>query len=425
MHWLPKQRGGFTLIELLVVTRLRKLRSLRRGKSAPSFTLIELLVVIGILAILTAAVVLVLNPSELLKQGRDSKRSTDIASIHKAIQLLITQSPSVSLGAASTVSISIPDTSSTCANLSLPTLPTGYTYRCVPQASSTLINGSGWLPIDFTQTTIQNFSSLPLDPANTSTTELYYAYMPTTAGTYELTTLMESEKGSRSAIVDGGIFPGVLEVGSALAQTPPLRDRGLVGYWPLDEGTGTTAYDRSGNNNNGTLVNNPTWQTSTNCKRGSCLSFDGSTNYINIGNQGIYNLTNGVSIVALVKTAGVGPVTVIRRANQYMIRITVSKGWGWSGSGTNVAGTSTVSNSQWHQMVFTASKADGTQKLYVDGVLEGQNTDVGLASFPSDSLYIGSTTGNMEYFGGLLDDIRIYNRALSQTEIIYMYNAIK
>ncbi|MFA7202022.1 MAG: type II secretion system protein, partial [Candidatus Paceibacterota bacterium] len=43
-------------------------------RSKSSFTLIELLIVIGILAILTAAVVLVLNPTELLKQGRDSKR---------------------------------------------------------------------------------------------------------------------------------------------------------------------------------------------------------------------------------------------------------------------------------------------------------------------------------------------------------------
>ncbi|MFA7201381.1 MAG: type II secretion system protein, partial [Candidatus Paceibacterota bacterium] len=48
-----------------------------QGTSVRSFTLIELLIVIGILAILTAAVVIVLNPTELLKQGRDSTRMTD------------------------------------------------------------------------------------------------------------------------------------------------------------------------------------------------------------------------------------------------------------------------------------------------------------------------------------------------------------
>ncbi|MFA7202052.1 MAG: prepilin-type N-terminal cleavage/methylation domain-containing protein, partial [Candidatus Paceibacterota bacterium] len=59
-------------------------------KAQHSFTLIELLVVIGILAILTAAVVIVLNPTELLKQGRDSTRMTDLASLSKTIQLLLT-----------------------------------------------------------------------------------------------------------------------------------------------------------------------------------------------------------------------------------------------------------------------------------------------------------------------------------------------
>ncbi len=394
-------------------------------KQKNSFTLIELLVVIGILAILTAAVVLVLNPSDLLKQGRDSKRSTDLASLHKSIQLLVTQTSVVSLGNASTVSVSLPDASPTCANLLLPALPAGYTYRCVPQASSTLLNGSGWLPIDFTQSGIQNFSALPLDPTNTSSTGLYYTYMPTNTGTYELTSLMESEKGSKQAIVDGGVLPGVLEVGSTIAQTPPLRDRGLVGYWTFDEGAGTTTYDRSGNNNNGTLTNSPIWQTATNCRRGGCLSFDGVDDYVIIGNQGVYNLTNEVTLVAYLKTSSAGPLTIIRRTNQYMIRLATSKGWGWSGSGSNVAGTTVISDTQWHQVVFSASRFNGSQKMYIDGVLEGQNLNAGLASFVPDSLYIGSTTGNMEFFNGLIDDIRVYNRVLSAAEVLALYNATK
>ncbi|MFA7201739.1 MAG: type II secretion system protein, partial [Candidatus Paceibacterota bacterium] len=172
-------KSSFTPLRKILCIFSRGKSAMPTGRQVSSFTLIELLIVIGILAVLTAAVVIVLNPTELLKQGRDSKRSTDIASIHKSIQLLTTQASAVSLGTASTVYISLPDTSPTCANLSLPTLPSGYTYRCVPTASSTLINGSGWLPIDFTQSSIQNFSALPLDPTNTSSTGLYYTYMPT------------------------------------------------------------------------------------------------------------------------------------------------------------------------------------------------------------------------------------------------------
>ena len=124
-------------------------------KNKHSFTLVELLIVIGILAILTAAVVLVLNPAELLRQSRDSTRISDMASLSDALKLLQTQSEGIfTSSVASTVYVSLPDTSSTCGSLGLPSLPTGYTYHCVPSASSTLINGQGWLPIDFTSSSI-------------------------------------------------------------------------------------------------------------------------------------------------------------------------------------------------------------------------------------------------------------------------------
>src|SRR3989344_8684487 len=62
------------------------------------FTLIELLIVIAILAVLSTAVVLVLNPAELLKQGRDSTRISDLASINSAIALYLTDVSTPGLG---------------------------------------------------------------------------------------------------------------------------------------------------------------------------------------------------------------------------------------------------------------------------------------------------------------------------------------
>ncbi len=70
-----------------------------------SFTLVELLIVIGILAILTAAVVVVLNPAELLKQARDSKRLQDLSSIDQSLNVSQAMYPDISLGTASTVYI--------------------------------------------------------------------------------------------------------------------------------------------------------------------------------------------------------------------------------------------------------------------------------------------------------------------------------
>jgi formylglycine-generating enzyme required for sulfatase activity/Tfp pilus assembly protein PilE len=174
-------------------------------KFTSSFTLIELLIVIGILAILTAAVVIILNPGELLKEARDSSRMSDLASISKTVQLLLTQNPSVNLGTAQTVYISIPDpSSSTCASITgLPVLPSGYSYHCVTSANSTNINGTGWIPIDFTAQGIQNLSKLPVDPTNSASQLLYYAYTPGTNGTFDTYAYMESKKYITQTAVSG------------------------------------------------------------------------------------------------------------------------------------------------------------------------------------------------------------------------------
>ncbi len=195
------------------------------GVGVHSFTLIELLIVIGILAILTAAVVIVLNPAELLRQGRDSTRMTDVASVADAMKMLQTQSETVFTNStASTVYISIPDPSSaTCASLGLPTLPSGYTYHCVPSASSTAVDGTGWIPINFIASTVQSLSKLPLDPTNSSSSNLYYAYVaqPTTQTYTVYATTLESAKYQNTPSIDGGISTIAFERGSNPGLMPP------------------------------------------------------------------------------------------------------------------------------------------------------------------------------------------------------------
>ena len=268
------QRKGFTLIELLVVTprpiqqvqgRPEELEGRQaRGKSPHGFTLIELLVVIAIIAILSVVVVLTLNPAEMLRRSRDSNRLSDMTTLSTAISHFQTDqgiiSGSGSMGNANTVYVSLPDPAAStsagnnCSSLGLLTLPTGYVYHCAGPNYYRKADGTGWIPVNFSSiTTGSPLGTLPIDPINSSSSRLYYTYT-TNGSQFEATAPMESQNyglgGANDQISnDGGTLASVYEKGSKLGLEPlDYGDTSLVGLWTMDEGTGTTAYDYSGNN---------------------------------------------------------------------------------------------------------------------------------------------------------------------------------
>ncbi len=219
---------------------------------AKAFTLVELLIVIGILAILTAAVVIVLNPGERLKEARDSQRIQDLTSLDKTIQILTTQNHNLSMGTSSVVYVSLPDTSSTCANLSLPTLPSGYTYNCITAANLRNTNGTGWVPINFQSSSITAFNALPIDPVNSTSSGFFYRYTP--GGSFHLEALLESDKYVSLAASDGGTSPVAFEKGTDKTLMPVVFPTGYVKV-PGNSSFGTSdfyvmqyeaKYDKSG-----------------------------------------------------------------------------------------------------------------------------------------------------------------------------------
>ncbi|MDP3015431.1 MAG: type II secretion system protein [bacterium] len=154
------------------------------------FTLIELLIVIGIISILAVAVVLVLNPAQLLAQARDSTRISDLGSIKSAVGLwLATATSSLTFG---TTGLSTVGT--TC----------GFVVTTCTLNATTTVTGGGWVAVDLSQTSGGSpLSSLPLDPSQTTT--YYYAYKGNdTAKTFELNGRLESEKYRDLMKTDGG-----------------------------------------------------------------------------------------------------------------------------------------------------------------------------------------------------------------------------
>jgi prepilin-type N-terminal cleavage/methylation domain-containing protein len=192
-----------------------------KGK-VKGFTLIELLVVIAILAVLAVAVVLVLNPAELLKEGRDTTRISDLATLNSAIALYT----------ADVINGAWPATTSAVMVCTATTTPPGGGAAC-SVSSTTGVTGGGWVSINFNLIASgAPLSKEPIDPNNgatclgggTSSTCQYAFVASTTLGVYKLEARMESVKfysGTSTAVVanDGGIYAGAYEIGSNLQLT--------------------------------------------------------------------------------------------------------------------------------------------------------------------------------------------------------------
>src|SRR5574343_1114841 len=243
-----------------------------------SFTLIELLIVIAILALLMSIIIITLNPSEMLKKSRDTKRISSLKALNNALGIFQATKPTTTMGTANIVYVSIPDSSSTCANRSLPTLPDGYTYQCSTVANYRKTDGTGWIPVNFNSLDIGSpISSLPIDPTNTTSTNLFFTY--TTGGSWELNAILESSANKLSGdndktSLDGGDSYSTYEIGTDLSLSP-YKDTGLVAYWRMDEGTDSTTKDDAASNN-GTITG-ATWKSeSDGCPSGNCLYFDGN-----------------------------------------------------------------------------------------------------------------------------------------------------
>lgn len=172
-------------------------------KSLRGFTLIELLVVIAIVAVLATAVVVVLNPAQLVAQGRDSNRISDLSAINSAIALYLSDYDSASFTSTAVCTA----TSTGGAH------PATMTTSTV--STSTVVTGTGWVGVDFTDISAGSpLSRLPLDPTNSST--YHYCFRKTTSLTYEIDANMESTKYQSKESEDGGNNSIWYEVGNLL-----------------------------------------------------------------------------------------------------------------------------------------------------------------------------------------------------------------
>lgn len=172
------------------------------------FTLLELLIVIGILAILSTTMIIVINPAEMLRKARDAQRISDLNNLKSAIAYYLTESSSPSIGS----------TGATYASN-----VTGVTCdgRTASATTTLTVDGNGWVPINFSELTGGSpIAALPQDPnPSTSATgnpSRYYVYLPDTGDTFTLVANMESITYSANEATDGGNITTLYEIGTTM-----------------------------------------------------------------------------------------------------------------------------------------------------------------------------------------------------------------
>jgi hypothetical protein len=193
-------------------------------------------------------------------------------------------------------------------------------------------------------------------------------------------------------------------------------DATLIGWWKLDETSGTVARDASDNGHDGTLRGNPTW---TAGKIDGAIQLDGDGDYVDIGSVGIseadrrtlagWAKASTTVIPSWTSVFGFAPDgstdgtyfdVEVDDAGNYVVH---AQGWD---------AVICELDTEWHHFALTYDGAGGN--WYLDG--EEIGTDAG-ALVTIDQVRIGTKLSESHYFPGLVDDVRIYNRPLTATEV--------
>ncbi|MHC4626564.1 MAG: LamG domain-containing protein [Planctomycetota bacterium] len=200
-----------------------------------------------------------------------------------------------------------------------------------------------------------------------------------------------------------------------------ITDPNLVGLWRFDEGTGTTVVDWSGHGNHGTLRDGPQWVL-TGYNSGA-LEFDGKDDYVSV----LLDASETEHTAAMwfrTTNANCGLLTVVQNdlgggghdrhiylsAGRLMSRV-------WDDETIAMTGVN-LADGLWHHVVHTYGGSAGGQKLYADGVLQVSGTKAQSDFDWQERINIGfSNDAAQDHFEGLLDEVHVYNKALSAEEI--------
>ncbi len=248
---------------------------------------------------------------------------------------------------------------------------------------------------------------------------------------YQLRQTTDSENSARAIFAaDAGVECSLYDY----FQSTGVAASAPVGYWPFDEGSGGTTADVSGNGNTGTLVGGPVWVLPGQVGS-AALSFNGSTQVVTLGASAILRPAGAVTAAAWIKASAAqlafpmivtdGDSTGLTGYNLYLSNpggqgvadfiVKDSGGWGTC----SAPGTTNLKDNLWHHV---AGVYNGTAiQIYVDGTLQNTVTcgagPINYGASPAGEIAKKIDAGINDYFNGAIDDVRVYNTALSAAAI--------
>jgi hypothetical protein len=201
----------------------------------------------------------------------------------------------------------------------------------------------------------------------------------------------------------------------------PAGSGGLVAAYSFDESGGAIVKDASGSGNDGTLTN----ATRAPGKHGSALSFNGTSAFVSVADSPSLDLTTGMTLEAWVNPDALGTTwrtVVFKTASAGMVyslyanrSTTVPAGQVNIGGEQNANGTAALPLNTWSHLAATFD--GGSLRLYVNGSLVATRAVAGPVPTSTGALRLGGNSIWGEFYSGLIDDVRVYNRALSQTQL--------
>jgi hypothetical protein len=206
-----------------------------------------------------------------------------------------------------------------------------------------------------------------------------------------------------------------------------------VGYWRLNDTSGTTCTDYSGNGLNGTYINSPTLNQSSPVSGGASVLFNGTTQYVEIPHNTLLNVTdltmeiwcNFVTQSLTLQTVfgrsvSTSPTNVPYRIFDQLNSVSGS----YFGTITNDAIITPRWTNEWRLLAFTVQNVSGTRTIrtYLNGVLQNTSSTTDAVPVRTSNLYIGAEN-NRRFVNARLAEAALYPTALSATRLLAHYNA--